>query len=410
MITTEIQPSPSLNRTVPKPRRRRNRPFFLIGGIAALGVAVYFGSRSTATGGAELPAAPLPPKVTVASVEEMTMTDQHELLGRVDAMETVEIRSRVSGHIDEVRLKAGEVVKKGEVLFVIDSRPYRAQFDLATAAVERAKVRALNAERTARRSGELLKSRAISIEEADTRSSNYAEAQADLLAAEATLATARLDLEFTEVRSPIDGRVNRAYVTAGNLVSGAPGTATLLTSVVSVGEVYVYADVDEATLLAFNRLKRDRTLVTENGRVPVEMQLSDEASFTHRGFIESADNRLQIGTGSLVLRMIFPNPQGDLIPGLFARIRLPVSAPHTTLLISERAIGTDQSQKFVLVVGTDNIASYRAVKLGPILGGQRIVRDGLHTGERVIVNGLQRSRPGALVAPETAPVVAIAAK
>jgi RND family efflux transporter MFP subunit len=399
----------SLSVPTPSPRRS-GRAFAWIAGVVALSAAVYFGVHSQGSGGTQTPPPPAPPKVTVAAVEERTVTDQHELLGRVEAVESVEIRPRVSGHIDEVFLQAGQLVKKGDVLFVIDPRPYRAQFDLATASLERAKVKAANAGRVAKRSGDLLKSKAVSIEEADTSSSSSAEAQADLLAAEAALATARLDLEFTQVRAPIDGRVSRAYVTAGNLVSGAPGGATLLTSIVSVGEVYVYADVDEATLLAFNRLTRDGSLVTENGRVPVDMQLSDETDFTHRGFIESADNRLQSGTGSLVLRMVFPNPRGELIPGLFARVRLPVSAPRSTLLISERAIGTDQSQKFVLTVGADNIATYRAVKLGPNLDGQRIIRDGLHSGDRVVVNGLQRARPGSAVTPESAPVSAIAAK
>lgn len=338
------------------------------------------------------------------------MIDRHELLGRVDAVESVEIRPRVSGHIDEVRLQSGQLVKKGDVLFVIDPRPYRAQFDLATASVERALAKAQNTNRIAKRSTELYKSRTISIEESDTSSSTDAEAQADLLAAEAALATAKLDLEFTEVRAPIDGRVSRALVTAGNLVSGAPSGATLLTTIVSVGEVYVYADVDEETLLAFNRLQRDGKLPTENGRVPVEMQLSDETAFGHRGYVESADNRLQMGTGSLVLRMVFPNPTGELIPGLFARVRLPVSAPHTALLVSERAVGTDQSQKFVLTVGADKVATYRAVKLGATVDGQRIIRDGLQPGDHVIVNGLQRARPGNPVTPELTKTNTIAAQ
>lgn len=389
------------------PRRRTS---LWIAGLLTLGAAGWYSTHSQATTSAGAPAAPPPPKVTVAEVEERTITDQHELLGRVDAVESVEIRPRVSGHIDEVRLQAGQMVKKGEVLFVIDPRPYRAALDLATASVERAKAKAANAARTAKRSGDLLKSKTVSIEEADTSESSSAEAQAELLAAQAALATAKLDLEFTEVRAPIDGRVSRAYVTAGNLVSGSAGGATLLTSIVSVGEVYVYADVDEATLLAFNRLARSGALVTDNGRVPVDMQLTDESDFSHRGYVESADNRLQVGTGSLVLRMVFPNPHGELIPGLFARVRLPVSAPQSTLLISERAIGTDQSQKFVLTVGQDNIANYRAVKLGANVDGHRIIRDGLKRGDRVVVNGLQRARPGSAVSPEAAPVAALAAK
>lgn len=356
-------------------------------------------------------AVPAGPKVTVAPVEQRIVTEHRELLGRVEAVESVELRPRVSGHIDEVRLQAGQLVNKGDVLFTIDPRWYRAQFDLATAQAQSARVRVSIAEREAKRSDDLLKERAISVEEADTRSSRLAEARADLLAAEAALASARLDLEHTEVRSPITGRVSRAYVTAGNLVSGAPGAATLLTSIVSTGEVYVYADVDEATVLAFNRLQSAGRLATNSaGLVPVEMALSDETGFPHRGVIESSDNRLDPGTGSLVLRMIFTNTNGQLVPGLSARVRLPVSAPEPTLFISERAIGTDQSQKFVLTVDAANTVAYRTVKLGSIIDGQRAIREGLAPGDRVIVNGLQRVRPGMTVVAETAPVQPAATK
>ena len=394
--------TPSDTPTGSAPIQRRRRASVVLASLALVGgVAAYTISSNRAVAAEPAKAAPAPaPKVTVAPVEERTIIDQRELLGRVEAVESVEVRPRVSGHIDQVRLQAGQRVRKGDVLFVIDPRWYQAQFNLATAEVESAKVRVSIAEREARRSDGLLSERAISVEEADTRTSRLAEARAQLLAAEATLATARLDLEYTEVRSPIEGRVSRAYVTAGNLVSGAPGSGTLLTTVMSDGEVYVYADIDEATVLTYNRLSREGRLLTENGRVPVTMQLSDENNFGHRGYIESADNRLDNATGSLVLRMVFANPEGQLLPGLSARVRLPVSSPERTLLISERAIGTDQSQKFVLTVAADNTVAYRTVKLGPVLEGKRIVRDGLKAGDRVIVNGLQRVRPGMTVTAE----------
>jgi RND family efflux transporter MFP subunit len=373
--------------------------------------ATYFSTKVVAANDSKNAQAlpPAGPKVTVAPVEQRVIIDHRELIGRVDATETAEIRPRVSGHIAEVRLQAGQIVNKGDVLFVIDPRWYRAQFDLATAQAESARVRVSIAGREARRSDELLAQRAISVEEADTRSTRLAEARAELLAAEAAVVTSRLDLEHTEVRAPISGRVSRAYVTTGNLVSGAPGSATLLTSIVSVGEVYVYADVDEATVLTFNRLSREGRLPTENGRVPVELQLSDEKDFPHRGYVESADNRVDPATGSLIVRMVFPNTDGEFVPGLFARVRLPVSAAESTLLISERAIGTDQSQKFVLTVGDDNTVAYRAVKLGAIIDGKRIIRDGLKPSDRVIVNGLQRVRPGMAVTAETAVVAEISA-
>ena len=397
--------SSSTIRLAPAPRHRLRLALalVLIGSGAGL---LSLPQARAADAGSGKAAAPAGPTVTVARVEERNIVDQRELLGRVDAIETVELRPRVSGHIDEVRFQSGQLVNKGDVLFVIDPRWYRAQFDLATAQVERARVQAANAQREARRSDALLAERAISAEEADTRTSRLAEANASLLASQAALATARLDLEHTEVRAPIGGRVSRAYVTTGNLVSGTPSGATLLTSIVSVGDAYVYADVDEATVLTFNRLSREGRLVTENGRIPVQMQLGDETSYPHHGYVESADNHIDPATSSLVLRMVFPNPDGKLVPGLFARVRLPVSAPQPALLISDRAIGTDQSQKFVLTVGTDNTVAYRPVKLGSIVDGKRVVRDGLHAGDRVIVNGLQRVRPGMTVVAEIAPPAA----
>lgn len=355
--------------------------------LLAAGIVTYAATRATA---AETPAAaavpPPAPKVTVAPVEERLVTEYEELTGRVDAAETVELRARVSGHLESVRFQAGQLVQKGDVLFTIDSRWYRAQFDLARARFD-------VAEREAKRADDLLATAAISSEEAEARRARSAEARA-------LLASAQLDLEHTEVRAPIAGRVSRALVTAGNLVAGAPGNATLLATIVSTGDAFVYADVDETTVLKFNRLARENRLVTEHGRIPVELQLADEAGFPRRGYVESTDNRLNPATGSLALRLVFPNEDGALVPGLFARVRLPISAPQRALLISERAIGTDQSQKFVFALEQNNTVAYRTVKLGGIIGGKRIVRDGLRPGEAIVVNGLQRVRPGMTVAPE----------
>ena len=363
--------------------------------VIALGAIAYAVNRATAAEDAPAASAPPAPKVTVAPVEEKLLTEYEELIGRVDAAETVELRARVSGHLDAVSFQSGQLVKKGDVLFTIDPRWYRAQFDLATAHAELA-------DREARRADALLAAAAISSEEADARRSRAAEAHA-------LLDTARLDLEHTLVRAPIDGRVSRALVTPGNLVSGSPDGATLLTTIVSVGDAYVYADVDEATVLKFNRLVREHGLVTENGRVPVTMQLADETDYPRHGYIESADNRMNPATGSLVLRLVFPNTDNALIPGLFARVRLPVGAPRPTLLVNERAIGTDQSQKFVLAVAKDHTAVYRTVKLGGSVDGMRVVRSGLSAGDEIIVNGLQRVRPGMIVDPEVAAVAVVPA-
>lgn len=383
--------------------RFHTRLLLMLFGVGALAAGFHYIPQAFAAESPAETAAVMPlPQVTVAPVEQQTVVDHRELLGRVDARETVEVRPRVSGHIDEVRLQAGQIVEKGEVLFQIDPRWYQAQADLATAAVERAKVRVSIAESEAKRTASLVSARAVSIEESETRNSRLAEARTELQSAEAALATAKLDLEHTVIRSPIRGKVSRALVTAGNLVSGNPGGATLLTTVVSTGDVYVYADVDETTSLNFDRLRREGQIASADGKVIVEMQVGDEEGFPHRGYIESADNRVDAATGTLVYRMVFPNAEEKLVPGLFARVRLPVSSPTPALMVSERAIGTNQSQKFVLTVTGDNTVAYRTVKLGPVLNGKRIIREGIQNGDRVIVNGLQRVTAGMIVNPEMA--------
>ena len=369
------------------PRLRRH-PILLATGLVVASAAGFLAVTSTRTLAAEPTATPPPPapKVTVALVEQRLVTEFEELTGHVDATETVELRARVSGHLESVSFDAGQLVNKGDVLFTIDPRWYQAQFDLAAAHAE-------VADREAKRAADLLAASAISSEEADSRSARAAEAKAQL-------DTARLDLEHTQVRSPIAGRISRAYVTPGNLVSGNPGNATVLTTIVATGDAFVYADVDESTLLKFNRLARENRILTRNGHVPVDLQLADEDGYPRHGYIESADNRVNPATGSLVLRMVFPNTDEALIPGLFARVRIPISAPQPALLVSERAIGTDQSQKFVFAINKDNTVAYRTVKLGATLDGKRVVREGLVAGDTIIVNGLQRVRPGMAVSPE----------
>jgi len=377
--------------------RLRRRPVLVATGfLVALAATVYVASPAGghAADTTSAPVAPPAPKVTVAPVEQQLVTEFEELTGRVDALETVELRARVAGHLASVHFQAGQIVNQGDVLFSIDPRWYQAQFDLAAA-------RAEVAAREADRAEKLLAASAISSEEAEARRAAAAEAKA-------ALATARLDLEHTRVRAPITGRISRALVTPGNLVAGTAGGGTLLTTIVATGDAYVYADLDEATLLKFNRLAREGRLPLRNGRIPVSLQLSDEAGFPREGYLESADNRLNPATGSLALRLVFPNEDGALIPGLFARVRLPVSAPQPALLVTERAIGTDQNQKFVLAVGADNTVAYRAVKVGSVLDGKRVVRSGLQPGETIIVNGLQRVRPGMTVTPEPQAVAATA--
>jgi RND family efflux transporter MFP subunit len=366
----------------------------LILAAGALSVLLSGCGRSTASS-----QQPPPPAVTVASVEQREVTEWEEFTGRTEAVEAVEVRPRVSGHIQEVRFQSGQLVKKGDVLFVIDPRWYRAEFDRRQAEYEQARVRVENTERMAARAARLLASKAISSETADTSESQYQEDKAALLAAKSLLESTRLDLEFTEVRAPIAGRVSRALLTAGNYVSGIAGGASLLTTLVSVDPIYVYADVDENSLLKFNALADERKAAGDPA-IPVELELADEEGFPHRGAIESFDNRLDPNTGTILLRAIFPNPQGRIVPGLFARVRVPASGKHMAFLVEESAIGTDQSQKFVITLGNGNTAEYRKVKLGPSMDGKRVIREGLRPGEKIVVNGLQRARPGLPVNPE----------
>jgi RND family efflux transporter MFP subunit len=346
---------------------------------------------------------PAPPAVTVAPVEQQQIVEHQEFTGRTEPVEMVEVRPRVSGYIQEVRFQSGQLVNKGDVLFVIDPRWHQAEFNRLEAQSERAKVQLENAKREADRTPQLLANKAISTEESDARVARYHEAKAALLAAEAARDSAKLDLEYTQVRASINGRVSRALLTEGNYVSGVSGITTLLTTIVSVDPIYVYADVDEDTLLKFNALARDKKLETnDQGRVPVALQLADEADFSHQGYIESFDNRLDANTGSILLRAVFSNADGRIVPGLFARISVPLSERHSALLISERAIGTDQAQKFVLTLTPTNTVAYQAVKLGPLIDGKRVVRSGLEAGDNIVVNGLQRLRPGMPVRPETA--------
>jgi RND family efflux transporter MFP subunit len=332
---------------------------------------------------------PPPPQVTVAPVEQKSIVEWSEFTGHTEPVDSVEIRPRVSGYIQEVRFQSGQLVKKGDVLFVIDPRWNQAVFDQRQAEYDQAKSEA-------DRIDLLLKNNAISTEEADQRKARFEEAKA-------ALESARLDLEYTEVRAPIDGRVSRALLTEGNYVSGTAGSASLLTTVVSVDPVYVYVDIDEASLLQFNELVSAKKLdTTPDGKVPVELQLADESDFPHKGCVESFDNQLNADTGSILMRAVFANGDGRIVPGLFARIRLPLSERHSALLVDERAIGTDQANKFVLTLSPTNTVKYQPVELGPLVDGKRIVRTGLVPGEKVVVNGLERVRPGMPVSPEDA--------
>ncbi len=368
--------------------------------VIALG-AVAILSTGFGRSSSQQPAPRPAPSVTVAPVEQREIVEWDEFTGRTEPVESVEVRPRVSGYIQKVQFQSGQLVRKDEVLFIIDPRWHQAEFDRRQAEAERAKVQLENARREAERATQLLANKAISTEEGDARVSRFQEAKAALLAAEAARDSVKLDLEYTAVRAPIDGRVSRALLTEGNYVNGVAGAASLLTTIVSVDPVYVYADIDEETLLKFNALARAKKLETNGaGDIPVELQLADEEGFPHQGHLESFDNRLDPNTGSILLRAVFPNGAGRIVPGLFARIRVPLSERHHALLVAERAIGTDQAQQYVLTLTPTNTVAYQAVKLGPVVEGKRIVRSGLEAGQQIVVNGLQRVRPGMPVTPQ----------
>lgn len=352
-------------------------------GIAPIVVAALLAGCGRGAAQQQMPA----PQVTVAPVEQKDIVEWSEFTGRVQPVDAVDVRPRVSGYIQDVRFQSGQLVNKGDVLFVIDPRWNQAVFDQRQAEYEQAR-------REEDRTANLLANKAISVEEADARKALFEETKA-------ALDSARLDLEYTQVRAPISGRVSRALLTEGNYVSGVAGSASLLTTIVSVDPVYVYADVDEDAYLKFSDLVRSKKLGEDDGgKVPVEMELEDESNFPHTGSIESFDNHLDADTGSILLRAVFTNEDGSIVPGLFARIRIPLSDKHPALLVDERAIGTDQSQKFVLMLTPTNTVAYQPVQLGPLVDGQRIIRTGLQAGDEIVVNGMERIRPGMPVSPQ----------
>jgi multidrug efflux system membrane fusion protein len=316
-------------------------------------------------------------------------------------VESVEVRPRVSGYIDSVNFTEGSVVKKGDLLFVIDPRPYRAELARAEAELTRATARVELARSDVERSEKLLKIHAVSQEEYDQRANAAREATANVLSTRAALESARLNVEFTRITSPITGRISKAAVTTGNLVNNGGGNgSTLLTTIVSIHPIYVSFDGDEQVYLKYSELAR-RGSGTDKGKAnAVQMGLSNEQGFPHVGAISFIDNQIDPRTGTIRARAAFDNQDGFLTPGLFARVKLLGHDHYQAVLVDDRAIGTDQSQKFVFVVDADNKVSYRTVKVGKLTDGLRIVNEGLAAGEKVVVNGLQRIQPGAVITPE----------
>jgi len=342
------------------------------------------------------PPAPPPPRVAVTHPIARTVTEWDEYTARLEAVDSVEVRARVSGYLETVKFKDGATVKKGDVLFVIDPRPYEAVLRRAEAEVALAKARLDLADKRFDRASKLVARNAISQEEADTRAAEARQATAAVGSAQAALEAARLDVEFTQVHAPVSGRVGRKLVTEGNLINGGSGTqGTLLTTIVSLDPIYVYFEADEQSYLKYARLAREgKRPSSRDQRNPVQVGFADEVGFPHTGYMDFVDNRLDPNTGTMIGRAVIDNPDLAWSPGLFARLRLIGSGDYHALLIPDEAIGTDQSRKFVYVVDDQQLAQYRPVEVGPLVDGLRVVRSGLTEQDRVIVGGVQRARPG----------------
>jgi RND family efflux transporter MFP subunit len=340
-----------------------------------------------------------PPEVSVAPVIEKRVKDWDEFTGRLQAVETVEIRPRVSGYIDKVAFTEGSLVKRGALLFVIDPRPYQAEYDRAAADVKRFKTALELGSIELARVQRLKDSGAVSQEELDERKSTVAQAEANVAGAEAALESALLNLNFTRVTSPVDGRVSRAEVTRGNLVTGGSNGGTLLSSVVSMNPIYLYFDADEQSYLRYTQMARAGESTQAAGS-PVHVGLANEEGFPHSGAVDFIDNQLNPQTGTIRARAVLQNNNGQFTPGLFARVQLLASGEYPAILIEDRAVNTDQSQKYVLLLGADNKIEYRKVKLGRVIDGLRVVREGLKAGDVIVVNGAQRVHPGVTVTPQ----------
>jgi len=343
--------------------------------------------------------APAAAPVTVAAVLEKSVTEWDDFSGRVEAIEYVEIRPRVTGTIDAIHFKEGQLVKKGDLLFSIDPRPFQAE--LARAEADKAKAQATvefsktELERTRRLTDE----HAVAQRELDQRNNALLEAAAQLKAAEAAVLTARLNLQYSSITAPVNGRVSRAEITVGNLV-GAGVSAPALTTVVSVSPVYVTFEIDEQTYQQY--AARGAAGNSNIANIPVSIGLANEEGYPHQGHIQAFDNRMDTASGTIRTRAVFDNASGLLTPGMYARVRTGGGGEKTAILIDDKAIGTDQDKKYVMVVGNDNKAVYREIKIGPMVDGLRIVRSGLQKDEHIIVNGLQRVRPNDTVAPTMA--------
>ena len=377
--------------------------------VAAIAAAATLVFQSPMAQADAAPTAPAAMPVSVAAVLQQPVSLWDEFSGRLEAVQRVEVRARVSGAVQAVHFREGSLVRQGDLLVTVDPAPYAAEVDRAEAQVMAAEARLSYTRSEMERAARLLDDRAIAQREHDERRNAQREAEANLRAAQAALQTARLNLSYTQVRAPVAGRVGRIEVTAGNLVAAGPG-APVLTTLVSVSPIYASFDTDEQIVVkalqdlqSGQRGHSARQLIE---RIPVQMGTGTSGGTPFAGRLQLIDNQVDAKSGTVRVRAVFDNEDGALIPGQFARIRMGQARDMQALLINERAVGTDQNKKFVMVVGNDNKAEYREVTLGAPIDGLRVVTSGLKAGENIVVNGLQRVRPGAVVAPQPVPMTA----
>src|SRR5580658_9743646 len=365
--------------------------------------AVLFAAAALAGCGQSQQGAAALPTVTVAKPVARTVTDYDEYVGRFVAVDSVDIRSRLSGYLSSINFTDGQMVKKGDLLFTIDRRPFEIVLEQMKANLEQARANLAFAQSDLDRGQALLGNKTITEQTYDQRTQAKAVAEASVAAQEAMVHSAELDLEqYSELRSPIDGKIGDRRVAAGNLVTGGTGgNTTLLATIVSVDPIRFEFTFDEASYLRYVRFATSsQDVASLHGNVPVTLKLIDEKDFPHRGKIDFVDNVIDRSSGTIRGRAVFDNADGIFTPGMFGRIRVPGSPPYTALLVPDAAIGTEQVRKFVLVVDDGNVVRQKYVTLGQIDGGLRVVKDGLTATDRVIVNGLMRARPGQKVTPQ----------
>jgi RND family efflux transporter MFP subunit len=354
-------------------------------------------------GEAQKQAAPPPPKVTVAKPIQRTIIDQDEYVGRFVPVDVVEVRARVSGYLDQIHFTDGQIVKQGDLLFTIDKRPYQNTLDQARANLQTAKSNVAFTQSDLARGQQLVRERTISEQIYEQRAQAFRNAQASVAASEAMVRQAELDLEYTELRAPIAGRIGDRRVTQGNLVMGGTGGTTLLATIVSIDPIRFEFTFDEGALLRYQRLASGKGEVAGLGGTAVRLKLLDETDFSHPGRMDFVDNVIDRASGTIRGRAQLSNADGLFTPGMFARVQVPASAPYQALMLPDAAIATEQARKFVYVIDQDNVARLRYVTLGQVVDDLRVIKDGLADGDRVVINGLMRVRQGQKVTPEEQP-------